>query len=349
MIMSSHNSLVKKGKACISVVRNALDDIENGRKQMGLQKLSSVQKDGELLVYAAEQLAERLEAVERYFLEKDSEILRETDALAKREAQLKSQKCGEESQLAAQQSILQDNEDRLSSAEENLRDAERKRRKAEKDENSRLGKTVAVSAVVGLFTFGIGGAVVGAAAGMGLGAIVNSCREDEEKAQSIVNRCRNDRDNARFNVNESERRVSSVKSQIANLTIEIERMTRQRQQSHKKVDNVRSLIVIVKKSVSFWKLFQQSAEHGVERTDLLRKLVTMAANREQYQTVIQSESSQFIDVWEEIVAKVENDGLNHLVEIAYRCTQCRVHCNALPYIADTRFVCIKCHSEYALT
>ena len=51
---------------------------------MALQKLSFLQKDGEFLVYAAEQLTERLETVDRYFQKKDSEKLREISDLAKK-------------------------------------------------------------------------------------------------------------------------------------------------------------------------------------------------------------------------------------------------------------------------
>ena len=345
--MSCYNSVVKKGKDCIAVVHNALDDIDSGKKQMALQKLSFLQEDGELLVRAAEQLAKRLEAVDRYYQEKDSEILREISDLAKREAQLKSQKHEEESQLAAQKSRLQDNEDTLSSAEQDLRNAERQRKKAEEDEEKRLVVgSITGAVIVGALTFGIG-TLAGAAVGAGISTIVNSCMEEEKNARAAVNRRRNDRDSARSSVDESLRRVANVESQIASLTRDIDRMMQQRQISHKKVEKVRSLIVIAKKSVVFWQLFQQISKHGVDRTDLLQTLVTMAANKEEYQA-LKSESSQFIEAWEEIEASAESGGPNHIMEIEYKCSKCSVQCTALPHIIGTAFVCMKCHSKYAL-
>ena len=346
MIMSCYNSVIKKGKDCIAVVHNALDDIDSGRKRMALQKLSSLQKDGELLVYAAEQLTERLEAVDRYFQKKDSEKLREISNLAKRETQLKSQKLEEESQLAAQRSRLQDNEYRLSSAEEDLRNAKRRRRKAEEEEKERVLAGSIVGGVLGVLTFGIGG-LVGAAVGAGFSAIVNSCMKEEEKAEAVVDRRRNDRDNARSTVDESMRRVANVESQITNLTKDIHRTTQQRQISQQKVKNVRSLIVIAKKSVVFWQLFQQISKNGIDRTDLLQTLVTMAANKEECQA-LKSESSQFIEAWEKIEALAESGGPNHILETKYRCSRCSVQCTALPHIIDTAFVCMKCYSKYAL-
>ena len=118
--MSDHHSLVKKGKDCVAVAKNTLDDIGRGRREMALQKLSALQRDGGSLADAAEQLAKRLEAVEKHYQQKDAEVLREigdTD-LNRRESELKNQKSREESQLAAYQNVLQDNQNRLSSEED---------------------------------------------------------------------------------------------------------------------------------------------------------------------------------------------------------------------------------------
>ena len=40
--MSGHHSLVKKGKDCVAVAKNALDDIGSGREEMALKKLSAL-------------------------------------------------------------------------------------------------------------------------------------------------------------------------------------------------------------------------------------------------------------------------------------------------------------------
>ena len=351
MIMSCYNSLAKKGKDCIKVVHNALDDIDRGRKEMALQKLSSLQEDGKRLVHAAKELAERLEAVETYYQEKDSEMLLEIRDLTRRETQLESQKYEEESQLAAQQSRLRNNEYRLSSAEEDLRNAERKREKAEEDEEERVRTGSTAGAIIGtLFGGFVIGRQTGAAVGAGISTIVNSCMKEEESARAEVNRRRNDRDNARSIVYESEQKVGNVKSQIANLIIDIERMRQQRQQSHKKVEKIRSLIVIAKKSVEFWQLFKQTSEHGVDRTDLLRELVTLAANKEEYEAVKSESSPEFIDAWEDLENKTVYGGPNHIMQIDYKCSRCSVQCIALPHIVGSAFVCTQCHSKlkYAL-
>ena len=316
--MSDQRDIVKKGKDCVEIAKNALDDISSGREAMALNKLSALQTDGILLADTAKQLAERLEAVEKHYQQEDAEILREIGDLSRRENELKSQKSGEESQLAAHQRVLQDNQNRLSSEENRLRDAERKLRNAKEEEKKiQIGSTVG-GALLGLFTGGVG-FVVGAAAGAGIGAIINDCRKEEKDARDAVNRRRNDVDNARSAINASQSRISNTESQIRNLTSQIESMKQQRLQSHKKVDEVRALIVLVKKSVQFWLLFKQISENGVDRTALLQNIVTKAAEKGDYR-IIQSKSSQriantFIEAWEEMAMQYGTS--NDILEIEH--------------------------------
>ena len=349
--MSDHHSLVKKGKDCVTVAKNTLDDIGSGREEMALRKLSALQRDGGFLAEAAEELAKRLEAVEKYYQDKDAEVLREIGDLNKRENELKRQKSVEESQLAAHQNVLQDNQNRLSSEENRLRDAERKLRNAQEEEKKiQIGSTVG-GAVLGLFTGGIG-LLVGAAAGAGIGAIINDCRREEKDARDAVNRRRNDLESARLAVSASQGRISNVESQIRSLSTQIECMKQQRLQSQKKIDEIRPVIVFVKKSVHFWLLFKQISEHGANRTALLQKIVTSAVEKGDYQA-LQSNPSQriantFIEAWEEMETTAEYGGPNHILEIEYRCSRCNVQYTALPYVDGSAFVCMECHPKYAL-
>ena len=349
--MSGHYSIVKKGKDCIAITKNALNDISSGREEMAIKKLSALQKDGNFLAEAAKELAEWLEAVDQHYQGKDEELLRQIGNLHGQESQLQSQQNVEQSQLTAQQNVLYDNESRLSSAEGNLRDAERKRRKAEEEEkNIQIGSTVG-GALLGLFTGGAG-FLIGAAAGAGIGAMVNACRDEEKDAQAVVNRRRSDLESARSAVNESQRRISNIESQIRSLTQQIEHKKQERQQLHKKLDEIRAMVIFVKKSIEFWLLFKQTSEHGVNRPELLQKITTRAAEKKDYR-ILKSESSQdiaktFIEAWVEIETIAEDGGSNHILEIEYRCSRCSLQYTALPYVDHSVLVCIECHSKYAL-
>ena len=315
---------------------------------MALEKLSSLQREGSFLADAAEQLAKRLEAVEKHYQQKDAEVLRKIGDLGRRENELKLQKSGEESQLAAHRNVLQDNQSRLSSEEDRLRDAERKLKKAQEEEKRiQIGSTVG-GAILGALTGGVG-LLVGAAAGAGIGAIINDCRREERDARDAVNRRRNDLDSARSDVNTSQGRIFNIQSQISSLTNQIENMKQQRLQLHKKIDEIRPIIAFVKESVNFWLLFKQMSEHGADRTALLQKIVTKVAERGDYQA-LQSRSSQriastFFEAWEELKTTVEQGGPNHLLEIEYRCSRCSTQCTALPHLDGSAFVCNECYSH----
>ena len=332
--MGDHRSLVKKGKDCIAVAGNLLNDINSGSKEIPLKKkLVSLQRDGSFLAGAAEQLAKWLEAVEKYI---DAHALREIEDLNRKEIELKHQKIEEESQLAAHQNVLQDNQNRLSSEEDRLRDAERKLRKAQEEEKRiQIGSTVG-GAVLGLFTGGVG-LLVGAAAGAGIGAIINDCRREERDARGAVNRHRNDLHSAHSAVTASQGRIANIESQISSLTNQIEYMKQQRFQSQKRVDEIRSLINFVKKSVCFWSLFMEISKDGVNHTVLLQKIVTSAAEKKDYPAIL-SKSSQriagtFIEAWKDL----------ETMEVEYKCSRCHIQYIALPFDISA-FICKECHS-----
>ena len=75
--MSGHHSIVKRGKDCIAITKNALNDISSGREEMAIKKLSALQKDGNFLAEAAKELAEWLEAVDQHYQGKDEELLQQ--------------------------------------------------------------------------------------------------------------------------------------------------------------------------------------------------------------------------------------------------------------------------------
>ena len=127
--MSDHQAIARRGRDCVALARDAKDDIDGSREEMALINLSTLHRNGSLLADEAKQLAKRLDAVDKHYQEKDTEILREIGDLSRRENELKNQKGWEENQLPAHQNVLQENQIRLSSEENRLRNAERKKEK----------------------------------------------------------------------------------------------------------------------------------------------------------------------------------------------------------------------------
>ena len=84
--MSSHRSIAKIGKDCVEVANTVLDNIASGEEAgVALEKLSGLQKDASFLADTAKQLAERLEAVDKYYQQKDAKMKLEIAKLSRRE------------------------------------------------------------------------------------------------------------------------------------------------------------------------------------------------------------------------------------------------------------------------
>ena len=87
-----HHSIIKIAKGCVAAAVTVLDSIRNGREEIVPKKLSALQKDGWFLTDTAEQLAERLEAVDKYFQNTSEKFIREITQLSKRMDMLKIKK-----------------------------------------------------------------------------------------------------------------------------------------------------------------------------------------------------------------------------------------------------------------
>lgn len=352
---STNQSLVNKGKDCIMVAKSALDDIGSGRKQMAVKKLSTLQRDSSDIAHEAEKLAERLEAVEKYYQHKDAEILREIGELVRNESEKKREKSEEESELAARQSVLRDNQQRLSFAKNRLRVAKQKLQEAEeREEKIRLG-CATVGEVLTLGPVGriIGIGQIGDLASGAIAQLIISCRGEEKDARDALNRRLDDLNSVNSAVEESERRVSYVVSQITSMAKQIESLKQQRHYCQEKVGIVRNLIAVAKQSIQFWLLFKQLSEHGIDRTALLQKIVSMATGKKNSNTILQSRSSQriarsFVEAWEEMESTALYGGPNHILKIEYRCSRCSIQYTALPYVDGSSFICMECHTKYAL-
>ena len=154
MLLFFEMDIVRRGKNCLQVVTDVLTEIKIGNSTRASSKLHTLKQDAGILENEAEKLAKRLEAIDQFYQEKDTNLLHQVGELGGRENQLREQKRNVESNLAGQQSVLKDKESKLSSAESNLQAAERKLRQAKQDEKRRLTRSAIGGAVLGLLTGG---------------------------------------------------------------------------------------------------------------------------------------------------------------------------------------------------
>ena len=344
--MASQFSVVKTGKDCLRDANDVLSLIKSGNSVEVLAKLSLLEQAAITLENEADYLVKRLEKVDKLYQEKDASFSHKVGELGVRENQLNCQKQNIESNLAGQRSVLRDKESQLSSAESNIQTAERKLRDAEKEEkNIQVGATLG-GAFLGLLTGGAG-FLVGAAAGAGIGAIVNACRDEVKDARSALDRRRADVESARSAVRQSESQISPLQSEINNLSSQIHSLEQQRAQLHKSRDDIKAAIPIVKKFTEFWEMFKLLSSEGVNRTALLEKIVAIANEKGDYHalqsTGNQHIASNFLEAWEEIESMAGDGATNHMFSIDYTCVQCSTSCKELPHLSGSDFICSSCH------
>lgn len=342
--MTSETSLVEKGNLCLVAASEVLQDFELGRVDLSDNKLKLIEKDAVILAKEADKLALQLEAVDKVYQQKDDELFHQIGKLGIQENEEKQKKMNAEATLRGQQSILQDKESQLCSAESNLQTAERKLREAIKEEkNIQVGATIG-GALLGLFTGGAG-FLVGAAAGAGIGALVNACRDEEKDARSARNRRRNDVSQAKSAVQSSHSEISSHESLIQILASKIKTLELQRQSLHDKRSEIKAAIPILKKATHFWLLFKQLSEQAENRTLLLKQIISDANEEESYEIFRsgggQRVATSFIESWKTI-AVYATDGSSGMFSIEYNCGECRNVCSALPHVFGEKLVCRTC-------
>ena len=345
--MASGQSLAKKGKNCLAVVQNVLQDIHKGKAKIAAKKLHELKQDSIYLTEEAKKLATRLERVEAHYISEGESILRKIGKLGCQEDALKKEQTSEEAKLASHRSVLRDNEERLSFAERDLRDAERKLEKAKEEEEERVKTGAIVGAVAGALFFGVG-ALFGAGLGAGVGAIVNACVDEVTETKDRVGRRKTDQRQAISAVRESESRITTIQSEIRYLETRIEELNKNRLEYHKKAAEIKEGIVFLKSSVEFWQLFKQASEHGTNRTSVLQKIVEMANKKEGFQakalcsTAGQRVEKTFLDAWEDMET-MAMDGSSHILQIEFSCTYCQESCSALPHVTKGGYLsCDEC-------
>ena len=339
MAVASQYRIVKKGKHCLQVANEVLTQIKTDNSEGVLAKLRSLEQDADTFKNDADYLIKRLEAVDKFYQEQNSDVSHQIGKLRINENELSSQQKEIKDRLVGLISVLRDKESQLSSAKSNLQAAERKLRDAEKEEkNIQVGATVG-GALLGLFTGGAG-FLVGAAAGASIGAIVNACRDEVKDARSAVNCHGADVESARSAVGQSESIISSLECEKNSLSSQISSLELQHKKLHKNRGEIKNAI---SKSIEFWKMFKLSTNTGKELTNRLEQIVTQATEKGDYQILqFRENQSTFFEAWEEIESMASDGATNHMLYIDYTCAQCSIRCNSLPHLSGSNFICSSC-------
>ena len=318
----SSTAIVKKGKACIKAVDNAMTAINCGCPDDAIKSLAILKEDSIMLAKYAQSLASKFKKKAEDCKQKCEDIQRQIQQYAQRENELKRKKRAAEEELTVRRNWARQMESALSQAEDDLRSAERRRREKEKDAEIGTAAAIGGSVAIGILTFGIGTAVgiasTAAAAGAAT-AIIIELKKEEERAKGTVNNRRSDVSRAQSDVRSSESEVQRVESEISNLSSSIRQLEQQCKEYHEEAGELKKAAEFVTEAVYFWNLFQKISENGTDRTDLLSKLAEKASKKTNLK-LLRSGGGQriagtFLEAWEEIASKVEEGEMKYVLSI----------------------------------
>ena len=343
---------VEKGKDCIEIISRALECIQQRKPKAALKLLATVKKDGRRLEEFVQATLEKIEPAEQHYIKKERVLLEEIGELGQREAEkreaLRVTEVRSDLQIAELEKQQKENERKVEEAENDLQSAQERLTDSEhrleiartkRDRNKSVGGKIGryggafYGALMGVM-FGplgmIAGALVGCAAGAAMGEAIGRAVSDVDKAKADLDRATRHRSRCRSKLFDSKNQVekciqtcdrekSSLRDKISTLNREINRLKQERERCHGEVGRIKELIVFLKEASMFWGEFGIAVNSGIDRTDLLQKLIDRAKGKDRSFSRrffrargTQTAVSTFIEAWDNVEKIVCEGNLPYL-------------------------------------
>lgn len=308
MASNNSNAIVAKGQKCIAAARMAFN-------------LITTQKDAEVAVKHLSMLQDNGRSLQEFAEERKKQLLIKEKQLNDEMAELESQKCSYESsisrlndnkrqaevRLSSQRQALTHAENELRDAENSLSSARSELRRAKEKEKGAMTTAVVTGVVVGLFTFGVGGAAVGGAMGAGIAALINELEGKVERAEGKIEYRKADVRRANDEIRSTSSSLNSIEREISDYRSRISNNESRMKDIHKKITSVLDSIAFQKEASDFWKMFTLASEMATERTERLQQIVDKAMKKKNLK-ILRSDGTitiaeTFVDAWEEVTVK----------------------------------------------
>lgn len=322
------------GRICVeNVVRTCSD-----KPFLGAAKLAAIQTLGAQLAATANEQAARADLVERECFRQVEMIQFEVSKLALEAEELKRKKNSLQCRMEGIRVDLRDKEIRVKNATRRLDDAKRELGNAKN-----VGRASFVAGgLLGLFTFGVAGAVVGAVAGGGIAAAIQSV----DAARQHVRKCEEDRNTTEKEVSACHTELQSAESRVSDLLRMIADKERGEMVEHEKAADMKKLAVLYLQMNTMATTFEQVCNNAVDRGALVLNLVAAAEKREEF-NFLQSPRGwttvvRFINAWKS-VKEACDDAAAQFGHVTFVCTKCNRRTTQLPYLDEWgRLNCPSC-------
>ncbi len=263
-----------KGELCIEAAKKAHDIVSNGGDPEEAQKhLSALQNDVKYMLKVAEESKEdcgKNEIKLRQELERNVQEEKEYEAKI---VDMKAKKSREEARRRTQVQHISDTENDLREAERRLSNAESDLRSAKEKEKVTMVTAVGVGTVVGLLTFGVGGLVVGAAVGVGAGALINEAEHRVRSAKNYVSNRKDDISRKNQELDSINRSLNEVNINIRKYEGVISRNAARVREIQREIGAIKKSTKLCLEAVHFWDLFSNASDNAMGITERLGKIM----------------------------------------------------------------------------
>lgn len=298
-------TVAEKGQLCIYAAENVCDLVyTQGDTNEAIRKLSALQDHGKELQKGAETATSELKAERKELEEEMARLNAEKQKYEATVANLKAEKQRVEANYAGQQQILSNAESDLRSAESRLRDAEHDLKRAREKEKDVKVAAITTGVVVGLFTFGLGGAIAGTAVGAGIGELINDSEGRVSSAKSDRARKINDIERITGEKKRIYDSLSQYPAQINDYSRRISTNEERAKGKHNEISIIKKKIAIEEEAAHIWELFTLASEHATERSQRLEEVVRRAREKQNIK-ILRSDGSitianSFMEAWKEL-------------------------------------------------
>ena len=305
---SNNYALVVEGQKCIEAAQTVFNLITTQKEaDVAVNRLSMLKETGRSLQDFAEDNKRELLSKEKQLNNELATLESQKYSYESAVSRLTDEKRRAEGRLYSQRRLLADAEAELRRAEESLDHAKRELRRAKEKEKAAMTTSVVTGVVVGLFTFGVGGAAVGGALGAGVAALINELEGKVKRAQSNIQCKRADIDRANGEIRSTSSTLSNIEREITNNRSLIASNKKRISNIHDKITSVVNSIAFQKEAADFWKMFTEATERATERTERLRRIVDKAAKKKNFK-ILRSDGTitiakTFVEAWEEVTIK----------------------------------------------
>ena len=344
-------ALVRRGEQAVGSALRAHTEIQKGELAKASNTLLDVKMDGIKLAKEAEELMNRIQAVENHYIQREQALARKVGQLLEEKQRLSKQKMEIEAELSHKRSELRRQRQSLDNAEENLSSAKKKQEEAEGNKNAMIVASVATGVgglVFSIATLGLG-TPIAAAAVVGCAISASNYADQQKQAEREIQHFSHVIRVTEHEIESCSKRISQITSTTDSLTQQIKEQQQKATCYHEEQGEMRKLIVFVKEAQVYWNEFADATKHGAGRADLIQKLTKRAQEKRWFGFLARQsgkrQAMNFLEAWEEVKTKLQS-GSEHLFEIDFECSYCSCTFRSLPYVHNSKLICSSCHYYY---